>query len=76
LGPIDRANLYLWTLESTPHRVYKPSAGVKANIKNSTYMRPSTCGQSPQDQSIIKIEVNTKKTNFKRRKYYKINERA
>jgi hypothetical protein len=37
-------------------------------------MRPSACGhasfdgQSPQNQNIIKIEVNTKKTNFKGRK--------
>jgi hypothetical protein len=54
--------------------------GVKTDIKNSTYMRPSTYGhasfdgQSPEDQSIIKIEVNTKKDKFlKEENYYKIN---
>jgi hypothetical protein len=71
---MDRANLYFRTTESTPDRVYKPSAGAKTDIKNSTYMKSSPCGhasfdgQSLQDQNIIKIEVNIKKTSFIRRK--------
>jgi hypothetical protein len=45
-------------------------------------MRLSTCGHASfndqcQNQNIINIEVNTKKTNFlKEENYYKINDRA
>jgi hypothetical protein len=41
-------------------------------MKPSTYGHASIDGQSPQNQNIIKIEVNTKKTNFlKEENYYK-----
>jgi hypothetical protein len=45
-------------------------------MRPSTYGHEPFNGQSPLNQNIIKIEVNTKKTNFKRRKYYRVNDRA
>jgi hypothetical protein len=43
----------------------------------STWDHASFDGQSTQNQNIIKIEVNTKKTNFlKEENYYIINARA
>jgi hypothetical protein len=86
LGSVQRASPYLQTPEPTQDRTYKPNTSsaeeLKQTLENSTHIRPCTYGhayfkgQSPGNQSTIKIETNMEKTNSKTRNYYKINDRT
>jgi hypothetical protein len=76
LGPIDRADLYLQTPESTPDRIYKSNINQQQEFGQASktpHMRPSTYGHASfNGQSIVYRCIKSEASQKYRYKYQRL----